>query len=224
MAAAALAPAARAQVAVSVEADSDDRYRGVSLSDGQPTMSVSAAYDATSGLYGGVTGTAVATRHSGVQPLGYVVYAGYAGRLPGGASWDLGASDSQDLVYLEDKRYAQNYAELYAGVSKGDVSAHLYYSPQYLTDSGAFYADVDGAWRPASGWRLFVHAGVLAVLKDDALAYHGQTRWDARLGVARQFGRAEARLAWTTTWPTPVYPPDVRQGRDTLVLSLAWFF
>ena len=116
---------AAAQVAVSAQLESDDRFRGVSLSAGEPALSVTVAYDHSTGLYGGLTGVLAATRHSGVQPLGYVAYLGYAGRLGGDASWDVGVSNSEDVVYL-NKRDTQNYTEVYAGVSKGDLSAHVY--------------------------------------------------------------------------------------------------
>src|SRR5215468_4243490 len=49
IAAALHAAPARAQVGVSLSADSDHRFRGVSLSDGRPVVSLSLSYDHDSG-------------------------------------------------------------------------------------------------------------------------------------------------------------------------------
>jgi len=218
-----LAPSAQAQVAFSAAVDSDDRYRGVSLSAAEPTLSFGASYDHASGAYGGVTGIAVATRHAGWQALGYVAYLGYAGRLEPGTSWDVGVTNSQDMVYLY-KHYVTNYTEIYAGYSRNNLSAHVYYSPNYLSDSSTLYFELDGAVRPARGWRLFGHAGVLEPLDAERRRYAPPTRFDLRIGVARELRHSEISLAWTTTTPAPRYPQGVPQSRDALVVGASYHF
>lgn len=215
---------ARAQVAFSVEADSDYRVRGVSLSDGQPALTASIAYDDASGAYGGLNLIGVATDHSGPQPLGWVVYAGYAQRLSPGLSLDVGLTNSDVSVYL-DHRYKANYTEVYAGLTHGSLSAHIYVSPKYIIgDAATVYMDLDGAIRPARNWRLFGHAGVLMPLETPAPPNPARTRFDVRAGVAREIKRCEVRLSWTATTPQPFYPEARRQSRSTVLASVAYFF
>jgi uncharacterized protein (TIGR02001 family) len=219
-----LASRAQAEVGVSLAADTDDRLRGVSISDGQPVVSLNLAYDHQTGFYGGVSATAVVTAHDGWEMLGEVVYAGYAGRLDGQTSWDVGATNSSVSVY-PDTAYRYNYTEVYAGIARNGLSAHVYYSPRYLGGGApTFYGELNGAWRPARRWRLFAHAGVLTAVGHGALTYYGRTQFDARLGVAREFGRCEVHLAWTTTSATPDFPPGYAQSRNGVVLGAAYNF
>jgi uncharacterized protein (TIGR02001 family) len=215
---------AHAQVGVSAQVQSDYRFRGVSLSDGDPVASVSVSYDHASGAYGGLTGVGVATDHSGVRVLGYVAYLGYAGRLKHDTSWDAGVTNSNATVYL-DKKYSSNYTELYAGLTRDDVSVHVYYSPRYfLYDGSTLYVDVNGAFRPVSHWRLFGHIGVLSRISPVSSPNADHTRFDLRAGVAREFRHFELNLAWTTTGSAPVYPPGYPQSRDAVVAAAVFFF
>jgi uncharacterized protein (TIGR02001 family) len=219
-----LAPTgAAAQVAGSVAIDSDDRLRGVSLSDGRPTLSLSLSYDHPSGVFAGVTGVAVETRHAGPRPLGYVAYLGYAGRLASGGTWDVGVTNGQATVRA-DRIYSANYSELYAGFTNGDLSAHIYYSPDYLNEASTIYVDLNSSIRLSSRWRLFGHVGMLNSLRPPSPYEGGRARFDLRAGIAREFKRSELRLAWTTTAPAPYFPPGDRQRRNALVLGAAFFF
>jgi uncharacterized protein (TIGR02001 family) len=211
---------AAAEVGLGVAVVSDDRFRGVSLSDGDPVASVNVSYDSDGGLYGGLSGLAVYQEGTGVRPLGFVANLGYAARLASGASWDVGVSDTEIDLTVE-KRYAANYTEIYAGLSRGDFSAHVYYSPYYLTtQTQTLYAEADGAWRPARRWRLFAHAGVLTPLQ----SCHGCARLDAQVGVAHEISHLTLSLAVSATNATPVYPPTYRQARAAATVSAAWFF
>jgi uncharacterized protein (TIGR02001 family) len=219
-----LAPPAPAQVAVNIAAQSDDRFRGVSLSDGQPTLSLSVSYDHESGLYGGLTAVAVATERSGPQALGYVAYLGYAHRLDPTASWDVGVTNSDVSVYVH-RKYSYNYTELYAGFTKGSISLHLYYSPNYFfEDTSTLYVDLDGAFHPIKAWRLFGHLGVLAPLGAPPPASPAGAQVDLRAGLAREFRRVELSLAWSAAAPSPVYPAIYRQPRNAIILSATYFF
>jgi len=219
-----LASRAHAEIGISVAAQSDDHLRGVSISDGQPVVSLNLAYDHASGVYGGISATAVVTRHAGWEVLGDVVYVGYAGRVDSQTSLDVGVANSCVSVY-PDTTYRYNYTEVYAGISRGGLSAHVYYSPRYLGGGApTLYAEVNGAWRPARRWRLFAHTGVLTALGHGGLTYYGRTQFDARLGLAHEFGRAELNLAWTTTSATPNFPPGYAQSRNAVVLGAAYNF
>ena len=82
---------AQAQFSASVGVESDHRFRGVSLSDGEPDLRLSVAYDHASGVFAGASATRVEFmlgRHS-VQLLGY---AGYVTRGPIDLNAEVGAT------------------------------------------------------------------------------------------------------------------------------------
>jgi hypothetical protein len=163
----------------------------------------------------------VATRRDGLQWLGETVLVGYARRFGTGASWDVGASNSVVADYAGGARRI-DYSEVYAGVSMKGLSAHLYYSPSWLgTGAQTLYAEVNGAVSPARDWRLFAHAGVLASLGGANVVNSGYTRYDARAGVARDFGALELSLSATTTTPGVEFPEGHAQSRTALVLGAA---
>jgi uncharacterized protein (TIGR02001 family) len=219
-----LARPAGAQVAVSAALDSDYRQRGVSLSGGRPTASLNLAYDRASGLYLGASAVGVASEQAGPEILGSIVYAGYAGRLDASTSWDAGVSNESVSIWV-DRPYRFDYTEIYAGVTRGDLGAHLYVSPSYLGGGPAtVYAEVNGSLRPAPRWRLFGHVGMLTPLGAAGAGYAGQARFDARAGVARELGKFEIRLAWTTTTRAVEFPPGYNQARNALIISAAYSF
>ncbi len=219
-----IASAAQAQESFSLTAQSDYLLRGVSLSDGRPTLTLGVNYDDKSGVYGALSATAVDTRYDGVELLGFIADVGYAKRLASGVTWDVGLSDSQILTYI-DSRYAANYAEVYAGLSRGGLAAHLYVSPDYLGEKvQTLYLDLAASVQPADRWRLFAHAGLLTVVGGDAEDLGGREHLDFRAGVARQFGRFEARITGSWAVPAPVYPEGVPHGSGTLVAGASVFF
>jgi uncharacterized protein (TIGR02001 family) len=219
----ALCPVARAQVAASVSLDSDDRLRGVSLSDGRPVATLALAYDAPDGAYGGVSGAATQTSHDGPQPLSYVVYLGYAGSLGPGASWDVGVTNSGVAAYA-DRTYVSHYTEIYAGFTRGELSGHIYYSPRYLFGAQTIYLELDGIHRLGDHWRLAGHVGLLTPLSRSGDASMDAERVDLRAGIVREFKHCELRLALTSTAPAPVYPIGDRQARTAVVAGLGYFF
>ena len=215
---------AKAQVAVSASVVSDYRFRGLSLSDGRPTFSLTVNYDHPSGAYAGVSGLATATAHDGLKATGYQAFVGYAGRLKSGASWDVGASRYDVTDYL-DSRYRIQYEEVYAGITAHNVSAHIYYSPNYLGEGiKALYFDASTAFVPAPTWRLFAHAGVLAPLNPPPDAEMRNVQVDLRAGVAKRFKACEVELAWTHYGPSAEYPGGYPQSRDALVAGATYHF
>ena len=219
-----IAGAAQAQESFSLTVQSDYLLRGVSLSDGRPTLTLDVNYDDKSGVYGAFSATAVDTRYNGAEVLGFVADVGYARRLTNGFTWDAGLSDSQISTYV-GSRYVANYAEADVGFSRGGFSAHLYFSPNYLGENAqTLYLDLAGAIHPADHWRLFAHAGLLTIVGGDTEALGGREHVDFQAGVARQFGRFEARIAGSWAEPAPIYPEGVSHGHGALVASASVFF
>jgi uncharacterized protein (TIGR02001 family) len=154
-----------AQVSGTLSVVSDDRVRGVSLSNGQPAAQLDVSYDHDSGLYGGAFASNVKFYRHSPQELQLTGYAGYARRLPAGWSVDGGATYS---TFSGDGDY--DYLELHAGVSSQSLTARVYYSPDYFGVSvHTVYGELNGSYRLTERLKLIGHAGVLGV-------YSGATR------------------------------------------------
>lgn len=211
-------------MAVSASAASDYRYRGFSLSDGRPNFNLTLNYDHPSGAYFGLSGMASATAHDGVRATGYQAYVGYAGRVRPGLSWDAGVSRYDVTAFLET-RYRVQYNELYAGLTSRNLSAHVYYSPNYLGEGiKALYFDASTAYDPAPTWRLSAHAGLLTPIAPPLDAEMRKAQYDLRAGVAKRLGSAEFELNWTHFGPAADYPGGYPQSRNALVASATYHF
>jgi uncharacterized protein (TIGR02001 family) len=219
-----MAAPARAQLAPSVSVESDEVFRGLSLSDGKPTLSARIAYDHVSGAYAGASLSGVLGPGSDPRVLGFVGYVGYSARVNAGPAWDVGVTNTR---YSEPTRYGYtlDYTEVYAGLVGDNVSAHLYFSPNYFgRGAQTVYVDVDGAVRPAPRWRLFGHLGALtAVGGQYGLGSH-RAYLDVRAGGAFELRGLELSLAWVAVGPKPDYPAGYPQGRDALVLGATYAF
>ena len=219
-----LSSPARAQLGLSVSADTDYRYRGVSLSDGRPDVSLNVTYDDRSGVYAGATAIAAEGVHGSARILGYIEYIGFSEPVSRDISWDVGVNNSS-ISQRPHNNYNIDYVETFTGITARDVDVHVYYSPNYLGDGfGAVYLDLNGAVRPAPGWRLFAHAGVLTPLRDSGEQRARREYYDLRAGVAAAFKSFEVQLAWTSTRPSFSYPPGIRQKQDALVFGASYFF
>ncbi len=214
---------AEAQVAASASIASDYRYRGVSLTDGKPALSLNIAYDRDSGLYAGATAIGASGAH-GSGLVGATEYVGYVARVSPRTAWDLGVTHSEFKATSAERR-AFDDTEFYTGVIKDHVSAHLHYSPDYFGQGvSTVYVDLDGAFRPARQWRLFGHVGVLTPVSGSGSAGAHRERYDLRAGVAAEFNSGEVQLAWASTRPDPDYPAGHSQSRDALVIAVTCFF
>lgn len=212
-----LATAAQAQISAAVGVQSDYRFRGISLTNRQPVVTLDLAYDHPSGFYAG--GSAIGLNADGFKALGFIEYAGYARPVGRDLSLDLGVNN-QNLRQYAGKFYPVNYSEFYAGLIGRHLSAHVYYSPNYLKPGiNTLYADIDGAIKPAENWRLFAHAGTTAPVGGPPGRHQ---RYDFRAGVSRQFGGLELQASVTSTTPAPpaLTPPE----RTALVFGANWFF
>jgi uncharacterized protein (TIGR02001 family) len=204
-------------VSAAIGVQSDYRFRGVTLTDRQPVVTLDLAYDHPSGFYAG--GSAVGVDEDGFRALGFIEYAGYARPVGHDLSLDVGVNN-QNLSQYAHKFYPVNYSEFYVGVIGRSLSAHVYYSPNYIKPGiDTLYADVDGSVKPAEHWRLFAHLGATTPVGGPAGRHE---RYDFRAGVARQFGNVELQASVTDTTPAPpaLTPPE----RAALVFGANWFF
>jgi hypothetical protein len=179
---------ANAQVGAVVSVYSDDRFRGVSVSAGRPVAILDLSYDASNGLYASLSGSVVAARGSGLEPLSVVLNGGYAKRLGSGLTADVGAVHTRYSHYSRVGS-GREYNEIYAGMTGKFVGGRISLSPNYLgisrwTAHGEAFGHLD-LTRATS---LQGDVGVLLPLahSTNQIGYHPQL--DARFGVAHRIG------------------------------------
>lgn len=217
-----LAAPASAQIKASASLESDYRFRGFSLSDRRPAVDLTVAYDHGGGLYLGGSLISQDTERFGLKTLGVAEFIGFATRQQSGQSWDIGISSERFSVYSETKTPLR-YTELHLGYSKDDFSAHLSYSPNYFAKgANAIYLDLNDTIRPADGWRLFGHAGLLTPVGGTPWLNDRREHLDLRAGVARQFERFELHAAATAL--IPGLRGDAAQSRPAIVVGASYFF
>lgn len=214
-----------AQVSGSATLVSDYRFRGVSLSDGQPAAQLGVAWESDDGWYVGVF--ASGTRLYGRPGTQWLSYLGYARRLRGGLSWEAGAE------YAAFSRYPRyDYPEFYLGLASDKLSGRLYYAPRYFReDAAAFYAELNGTHALNARFRLQGHIGWLQRSGHGAGVDCGaeRRRFDARAGIgARLGGGFDLQLARVASDGSDGcysgYPAsrDAADGRWILSLSRSW--
>lgn len=208
---------AHAQVSGSVTVVSDDRYRGYSLSGGEPSAQLALDYDGHGGWYAG--SLAASVRPDGVPRPQWLAYLGIARPLRPGLDWDAGIRYS---TVAGDADY--RYAEWYLGLAAERYSLRLSYARHYFGQHApAFYVSLDRSWPLGDRLRVLGHLGLLR--RDGALAYEGRHyRADARLGLAVDWRHLELQLAWTVArgsdGPYPFgYPTGRAAARQAWVLS-----
>lgn len=215
---------ANAEISSEVEIKSDDRFRGRSLSDGEPVIDADISVDLSSGLYAGGSATIILTGQdrAGFQAIdGFV---GYATRLDDNITVDVGIAG-----YAFTKRYSGNapdrYAEIYAGVSSGGVAAYIHYTPNYF-DRGVpvLYADLNFTQSIGSDFAIRAHAGLLAQTTGPARLGGRSARYDARLALSRPILGLEAEIAWTYAGPNDVYFGGPWGGNSAVTFSMAKHF
>jgi uncharacterized protein (TIGR02001 family) len=210
---------ARAQFAVSATAASDYVYRGLSLSDGQPTLSLNASYDDGSGVYLGGSAIGQATVHAGPQMLGYVEYLGYARRVDLTKTWDIGVTHANYSLYYY-RTHDVAYTQIYAGLRATHFSYYVYYSPDYFSEKvQSVYTEVNANARLSRKWRLLGHAGLLTPLETRRGDDSPREQYDLSAGVAAELGRIELQLGVATTGPGAYYLAGHPQQRATAFLS-----
>jgi len=215
------AGAVHAQLALSVTAESDHRFRGISLSDGHPDLRLSVAYDHDSGVYAGAMTSPVRFGPGGnaIELLGYV---GYVRRWWPELSAEAGLTTS---AFIGDTRY--DYSELYVGLAGERWSARAYYSPSYFGYSQrTVYVEFDANAPLATRWRVYAHAGALSALGpipgDEG---RDRTRYDTRIGAGYAATPSiDVQLAWVSATRAGPYMVEYGARRDALVLSVTASF
>lgn len=203
--------AAQAQWGGSVVLASDDRFRGISLTQEKPSLRLSLSYDGESGGYGGASLATVRPR-PGLTRASLTTFAGYTAPLGRAWRWDAG------VTYTHEMGNARwDYGEGYAGISGDAGTLRLSYSPSYYGSGAAtLYAEFDTAWPLAPAWRALLHAGALSRRDGE-----DGVRIDLRIGAALHAGGADWQLAWVGATREGPYTASSYQHASRLVASVA---
>jgi len=138
---------------------SDYRFRGESLSEGQPAVQAAVAYDHASGVFLGALASSVRVDPT-VSGLGGEIYGGYAHPLGTRGSWDVGA-----VSYLfphPSSGPGYDYTELFVGAGIESISGRIFYSNDYFNfGAPGIYAELNGSQLVGRGMRLVAHIGYL---------------------------------------------------------------
>jgi uncharacterized protein (TIGR02001 family) len=212
----ALAAPVRAQLGATISADSDYRYRGVSLSDSKPSLRLTVNYDAVERWYAGASATRANLTGSDryTQLLGY---GGWSTPAFAGTSFELGLDGSH---FAGISGY--DFAEAYAGLLGERWSARLYFAPNYYgRHVQTAYAELNTYLALDERSRVFAHFGVLQPLRG-AVGEADRTRGDVSLGAALVLRAWELRLAWVAATRGGPYPA-VYEGRPSALVAGASF-
>ena len=166
----AVAGAANAGISVTPTLTSDYDFRGISQTQGDPAFQLGLTYEADTGFYMGAwgsnvdfTGGDVASQTaSGAADLDRPsteidLFLGYAfGDSEAGLGYDVGL-----IYYTYPNAGAGNFAEIYAGISKGPFSAKAWFSNDFNGTSGddAYYLESNLNIPMAEGFSLLGHIG-----------------------------------------------------------------
>jgi uncharacterized protein (TIGR02001 family) len=214
-----------AQIAGSVSVESDYRVRGYSLSARQPAATASLSYDDPSGFYASADAIGSIEEHASTPVLlGAIGNIGYAKRLSPGLSIDGGIVDSEYPNRLGGYDAAR-YTELYLGLLTHNLSARVYYSPNYyVPNNHTLYGELDGSVRLPAGFHLNGHFGLLGYLHTPADRPDRATQYDWRIGLSRRFGPFELHTALSGGGPGKDYYDHATQSRTALTGGATWMF
>lgn len=212
---------AHAQVGAAVTVTTDERFRGRSVSRGDPAVVLNLSYDHPSGIY--ASAVAVTTIvESEPKVVNAQANIGFVHQTAGGTGLELGIVQSNYSKYSSGGRSA-NYSEIYAGVLRRNLALHVHYSPHYFQPGvQTVYAALDGAVEPARNWRLTAHAGSLVRLTGPTGRGSSRLGYDWRVGAARTLGAVELQLALSDGGPSPEHYDGSDHDRLAVTFSMTW--
>jgi uncharacterized protein (TIGR02001 family) len=212
---------ARAQVGATVTITTDERFRGRSVSRGDPAIVFNLSYDHPSGVYANAAATASIVE-SEPKVINFQANIGFLHRTTGGTGLDLGIVQSNYSKYASGERSA-NYTEIYAGFLTRQLAFHVHYSPHYFQPGAqTVYLTVDGVVEPARDWHLTAHAGSLVRVDGATLPNSARVGYDWRIGAARSVGPIELQLALSDGGPMPERYKGTDHDRLAVTFSIAW--
>lgn len=222
--AAVLQSPAMAQASTTIIVQNDDRFRGRSVSRGEPAAILSLNYDLESGV--NVGGSVAATTNGpGVGILRGSVHVGYATFVAPNVAIDGGV-----VFNAYSDRYSggqsQNFTEVFAGISAGNFAIHAWYSPSYLDQNlETLYLEANAVKELGEGFRVNARFGFLIRLSGTETFSGAATRYDTQIGVTKDFDVLSLSVtAGTAGSGRGQYFDGPWQGRDSVVVAISRTF
>lgn len=211
--------AASADTSATVSVVSDYRFRGESMSQGNPEAQLSLSYDATNGWYAGAFTSGVDLLQTKETQL--LIYTGYARTLASGWSWDLGVTDSR---FSASQYY--DYTEWYAGLSSENLNAKIYFSPNYFGENvETAYAELNASYPIGDLFKVLAHVGCLYRLSDNGAIQTQAARYDEQIGIGKTLSDWNFRLAWVNVKKSDsLYPSYTDNHSRTWIFSTSYSF
>lgn len=178
---------ARAGTAGNIVVATQDIYRGDQASNGDPTATLGVHHETDSGLYLGGTITVALGGEAGTRLSSGSQYGGYSVRA-GGTTFDIGVIHRTYRADYSDE-YARDFTEVYAGVTRGKLTARVFLSPQYVPGRFSVYAEADLALFERRGWSLSSHAGLRLTRASGPPINTETTKFDYAIRAGKAFGR-----------------------------------
>lgn len=207
---------AHAEIGASLTLQSDDRFRGSSISGGRPAATANLSYDDVAGPYLGASVTLAAAHDRAARFSSTTQYAGYALRLSSGVALDAGIVNR---IYSRrfDVEYDHRFSELYLGLVGRRGAARLSFAP--MSGGNTIYAEGDTTLIDRTRWSLGAHLGLLFP------HYRGwrtdpPAQLDWRLMLATHLGRFAVAAGYLGAAHRREGPHD----HDGAVLSATWNF
>jgi uncharacterized protein (TIGR02001 family) len=217
-----IAADAAAQVSGTATFVTNYRFRGISLSDGDPAAQFGVTYDDAQGWYAGAFASTVKFAAPSNVELQAVPFAGYAWRTTSGVSWEVGA----DYAFFTGSAQGFDYPEVYLGLASENISARLYYSNRYFGENtSTVYGEVNGAQPLFDRVRLLAHFGILHST-NGSLYYRGPNHLlDGRVGIGIDLAPFNLELNWVgINSASAAYEIVGVSSHNGWVFTLAWSF
>lgn len=215
---------AMAQASASIELKSDDRYRGRSLSDGQPVIETSASLDTESGVYVGASGTLTLAGEGRAGFQAAEIYLGYAKSLGDESRIDVGV-----IGYAFTERYSGNrpdqFGEIFVGFHARNIAVYANYTSNYFNQNvPALYTSASTAVPLGDDFTLAARVGVLTQTSGPPRLGGRTWRYDTRLSISRHVFGVDARITMTFAGPNDAYFAGPWDGRSAIAFSVAKHF
>ena len=212
---------AAADVGATASLFTEARFRGISLSGGDPVGQLDLSYDDPSGFYGSLSGSLLRSSEYGIRPLALQENVGYAKRLENGPTIDVGIINSHYSRYSAYQP-SNGYTEIYAGLIGRIFSSHIYLAPNhYHWGHWAAYGEVDAGFRPARKLRLTAHIGSQVRFHP---GFGSRIQYDWRIGASREIGPVSLHVALSDGGPGRDYYDDGVHRRRALIAGATFVF
>ena len=213
-----IAQAAHAQLSATIAVDSDYRYRGVSLSNSNPSPRLTVNFEGAERWYAGASATRAKLTGQDIYPQ----LTAYAGWLPGTidrASVEIGVVGSH---FAGSAGY--DFVEGYVGLLAREWSARAYVSPDYYGRSIATaYVELNAHVPLDERARVFAHVGALVPLQS-APGDAGKARSDVSVGAGVVLAGWDLHVAGIAATRGGPYPAVYTGRSATVVVGAAFSF